>query len=70
MGPTAQATPGPILWSSDLPPGHVPQPPPRRRYSMKGKENRGTKYEESIRQSHGDKESAVSFGGVRMSFFN
>ncbi|KAG8188676.1 hypothetical protein JTE90_003932 [Oedothorax gibbosus] len=55
-----QGTPGPILWSSDLPPGHVPQPPPRRRYSMKGKENRGTKYEESIRQSHEDKESVTS----------
>ncbi|XP_035214666.1 ankyrin repeat domain-containing protein SOWAHC-like isoform X2 [Stegodyphus dumicola] len=48
MGPT-QTTP-PVLWSSDLPPGHVPQPPPRRKHSMRGKENRGAKYEESIRQ--------------------
>ncbi|GFT00747.1 uncharacterized protein TNCV_3114191 [Trichonephila clavipes] len=47
----------PIFWSSDLPPGHVPQPPPRRKYSMKGKENRGAKYEESIRQMYGEKES-------------
>ncbi|GFT59033.1 uncharacterized protein NPIL_444141 [Nephila pilipes] len=50
----------PIFWSSDLPPGHVPQPPPRRKYSMKGKENRGAKYEESIRQMYGDKESTPS----------
>ncbi|GFQ84897.1 uncharacterized protein TNCT_322571 [Trichonephila clavata] len=54
----------PIFWSSDLPPGHVPQPPPRRKYSMKGKENRGAKYEESIRQMYGEKESTdlFSFG--------
>ncbi|GBM88735.1 hypothetical protein AVEN_248009-1 [Araneus ventricosus] len=50
----------PIFWSSDLPPGHVPQPPPRRKYSMKGKENRGTKYEESIRQIYEEKETTTS----------
>ncbi|GIY35554.1 uncharacterized protein CEXT_128942 [Caerostris extrusa] len=51
----SSAVTSPILWSSDLPPGHVPQPPPRRKYSMKGKENRGTKYEESIRQIYEEK---------------
>lgn len=54
----------PIFWSSDLPPGHVPQPPPRRKYSMKGKENRGTKYEESIRQIYEEKETTVSISCV------
>ncbi|XP_055930317.1 ankyrin repeat domain-containing protein SOWAHB-like [Argiope bruennichi] len=54
------AVTSPIFWSSDLPPGHVPQPPPRRKYSMKGKENRGTKYEESIRQIYEEKETTTS----------
>lgn len=54
-------TPSGVFWSSDLPPGHVPQPPPRRKHSLKGKENRGAKFEESIRQINEEKEITVSF---------
>lgn len=62
--PDSPITPGiqaqSVFWSSDLPPGHVPQPPPRRKHSLKGKENRGAKFEESIRQINEEKEVAVS----------
>lgn len=61
--PDSPITPGlqqGVFWSSDLPPDHVPQPPPRRKHSLKGKENRGAKIEESIRQIHEEKEVTVS----------
>lgn len=61
--PDSPITPGlqqGVFWSSDLPPGHVPQPPPRRKHSLKGKENRGAKFEESIRQINEEKEVTVS----------
>lgn len=57
-----------VFWSSDLPPGHVPQPPPRRKHSLKGKENRGAKFEESIRQINEEKD-AVSYVLMILSFF-
>nr|XP_042898293.1 ankyrin repeat domain-containing protein SOWAHB isoform X3 [Parasteatoda tepidariorum] len=57
MDPVTTPT-SPILWSSDLPPGLVPQPPPRRKHSMKGKENRSNKFEASLKIINSEKENA------------